>query len=217
MEINNRLYKNQGIHVISTIFTVDNGEVKVILLKQKKQPFKNNWLLVGGALYNNESLINGMKREIYEKTGINDIMLYYSDTFDMVYRSNDFRMIAISYIGFISKEMLNKNKDNLKIDDSNLISINKMPTLEYDHNQIFNKALENLKKYILKTDILKNLFSDGFTLPELQEVVELILDKKFDRRNFRKKVLPIIEDTGKKINYKGTKPGKIYVFKEEAY
>ena len=52
MEVNNPLYKNQGIHVISSIFTVDHGGVKVLLIKRKNNPFKDKWALVGGALYN---------------------------------------------------------------------------------------------------------------------------------------------------------------------
>ena len=35
MEINNPLYKNQGIHCISTIFTVEKGVTKVLLIKRK--------------------------------------------------------------------------------------------------------------------------------------------------------------------------------------
>lgn len=34
MEKNNPLYKNQGIHLITSIFTVENGIVKVLLIKR---------------------------------------------------------------------------------------------------------------------------------------------------------------------------------------
>ncbi len=67
MEVNNKLYKNQGIHVISTIFTVEKGVTKVLLIRRKNKPFMDKWALVGGALYNNESIEEGLKREIKEK------------------------------------------------------------------------------------------------------------------------------------------------------
>lgn len=69
MEVNNPLYKNQGIHLISTIFTVEDGITKVLLIKRKNNPYKDYWALVGGALYNNEDLIDGLKRELKEKIG----------------------------------------------------------------------------------------------------------------------------------------------------
>ena len=33
MELKNPLYKNIGVHVVSSIFTVDKGVVKVLLIK----------------------------------------------------------------------------------------------------------------------------------------------------------------------------------------
>ena len=71
MEINNPRYKNQGIHVISAIFTVDKGITKVLIIRRKNEPFKDAWALVSGALYNDEEVLSGMKREIKEKAGIN--------------------------------------------------------------------------------------------------------------------------------------------------
>ena len=101
MEVNNPLYKNQGIHVISAIFTVEKGITKVLLIRRKNKPYNDMWSLVGGALYNNEEILQGLKREIYEKSGITDIDLYFSGIFSKVNRSPVMRMIAISYIGVI--------------------------------------------------------------------------------------------------------------------
>lgn len=67
MEVNNPLYKNQGIHVISSIFTVDHGIVKVLLIKRSNNPFKDKWALVGGALYNNEDIESGLKEKLKKK------------------------------------------------------------------------------------------------------------------------------------------------------
>ena len=44
MEVNNPLYKNQGIHLISTIFTVEDGITKVLLIKRKNNPYKDYWV-----------------------------------------------------------------------------------------------------------------------------------------------------------------------------
>ena len=76
MNVKDKLYKNQGIHVITAIFTVEQGITKVLLVKRKNEPFLGDWILAGGALYNNEDLLLGAKREIVEKTGIKDIEIY---------------------------------------------------------------------------------------------------------------------------------------------
>lgn len=215
MQVNNPLYKKQGIHLISTIFTVDRGDTKVLLIKRKNEPYKDMWAFPGGALYNNEDLENGLKRELKEKTGIENIKLSMFNVYGKLNRSPVFRMVAIGYIGVIDSNRVKVLKETLKTSNADWFNIKEIPKLAYDHNEILNDALETLKEKIFETDILKNLFNDEFTLPELQKVYETILNKKFDRRNFRKKLIndEIIIDTNKVINFEGKKPAKLYKFK----
>ncbi len=216
MEVNNPKYNNQGIHVISTIFTIDKGVTKVLLIKRKNNPYKDYWALVGGALYNDELLIDGMKREIKEKIGIDNIYVEQFGLFDKIDRSLLKRMIAVGYIGIVDKDKLEILKDTLKTSDSDWYPIDMIPTLAYDHNIILNEAIDVLKKRLNETDLLSNLYPNGFTMPEIQKIYESILDVKFDRRNFRKKLLSldIIEETNKVEKFDGNKPAKIYKFKD---
>lgn len=216
MEVNNPKYNNQGIHVISTIFTIDKGVTKVLLIKRKNNPYKDYWALVGGALYNDELLIDGMKREIKEKIGIDNIYVEQFGLFDKIDRSPLKRMIAVGYIGIVDKDKLEILKDTLKTSDSDWYPIDMIPTLAYDHNIILNEAIDVLKKRLNETDLLSNLYPNGFTMPEIQKIYESILDVKFDRRNFRKKILSldIIEETNKVEKFDGNKPAKIYKFKD---
>ena len=218
MDVYNPLYKNQGVHLIISIFTVDNGVTKVLLVKRKNEPFKGSWALVGGALYNNEDLIDGMRREIFEKTGIKDIDIYFSNIFGKALRSPVMRMVATSFIGVIDHEKVSILTETLNTSNADWFPITKIPSLAYDHNEILQDGLEFLKEKIISTDILKALFPNGFTLPEIQKTYESILGKTFDRRNFRKKLLSLdlIVDTGKTKIFEGTKPAKIYKFNENS-
>ena len=92
--------------------------------------------------------------------------------------------------------------------------ISNIPKLAYDHNKIIETSLEILKSRVLERNILKDLLPKEFTLPEIQEVYETLLNKQFDRRNFRKQLLNkgIIEDVHKNTVYNGKKPAKMYKF-----
>lgn len=208
------LYKNQGIHTIVSIFTVEKGTIKVLLIKRTNEPFKGMWGLVGGALYNNETLDECVKREIFEKTGLTDVKVYQSSIFDRIDRSPSMRMIAISYVGIVDSSKVHVLKKTLKTDNADWVLIDRIKELAYDHNEILKSATETLKKLIVSSDILKNLFPKGVTIPEVQKTYEAILGKTFDRRNFRKKLLSlgIIEDTNKYIVFEGKKPAKVYKF-----
>lgn len=215
MEVTNPKYKNQGIHVMASIFTIDKGIVKVLLIKRKNNPFKNMWALTGGALYNDEDLEDGLKREILEKTGIKDALLILCDVFGKKNRSPVMRMVAISYIGVIDSSKVEILKDTLKTSNACWFPIDEIPQLAYDHNEIIVNSIKYLKEQILNTDILKSLYPNGFTIPEIQKVYETILEKKLDRRNFRKKLLnlELIYDTNQEINFAGKKKAKLYKFK----
>ena len=215
MELKNPLYKNIGIHVMCSLFTVDRGEVRVLLIKRKKEPFKDMWALVGGALYNNETIIDGIKREIYEKTGLININLYFSNIDDEVDRSPLKRMIAINYIGVIDKEN-SILKDTDKTSDADWFNIDNVPKLAYNHNKILNVSRDNFKKLVVSSSVLKSLFPNGFTLPELQKTYETILERKLDRRNFRKKLINIglIKDVNITEIFEGKRPAKKYIFND---
>lgn len=216
MELKNPLYKNIGIHVMCSLFTVDKGKVKVLLIKRKKEPFIGMWALVGGALYNNETIEDGLRREIYEKTGLNNIDLYFSNIDSKVDRSPLKRMIAVNYIGVIDKDNAIL-KDTEKTIDAKWFMLEEIGILAYDHEDVLKIARENLKKLVVSSTVLKSLFPRGFTMPELQMTYEGILDKKFDRRNFRKKILGLglIRETDSFVIFKGKKPAKKYVFEDE--
>lgn len=213
MNIKNPLYKKQGIHVLSTIFTIDKGNVKVLLIKRKNNPYKGYWSLVGGAVYNNEFLDEAMKREIKEKTSLENVNLYKANIFDAIDRSPLLRMLGISYIGIVDSKKVKIDKITEKTENADWFDIHEVEGLAYDGDLILKKNLETLKDKILKTDILKNFYSGTFTIPELKKTYEIILEKELDRRNFRKKILLLLEEVGKETKFDGNRPAKLYRFK----
>lgn len=216
MELNNKLYKNICIHVITTLFTVDKGVVKVLLVKRTNEPFNGYWALPGGAMYNNETLEYGARRELKEKTGLENIKLELGNIFDDVNRSNLQRMIGVSFLGVINTKGIELQKETMKTSNADFFAIDKVPKLAYDHNLVIDKSLVILKEKILKSSILKDLLPEEFTLPELQKVYETLLNKELDRRNFRKKLLNdgIIWAVNKDAVFNGKKPAKLYCFKD---
>ncbi len=217
MEIKNPLYQNQGIHVISTIFTIDKGIFKVLLICRKNDPFKDRWALPSGALYNNELITTGAKRELLEKTGLQNVELEMFDIFSSLDRNPTFRMIGVSFIGLIDQNKAQILKETIKTNNADWFKIDKVPDLAFDHNEILKSGVEVLKKKIVKSNILSSLYPDGVTLPELQKAYEVILNKTLDRRNFRSKMLRLglIYDTNHTIVFEGKKPAKLYKFYEK--
>jgi len=116
----------------------------------------------------------------------------------------------------LDSEKVSILRETEKTSNSDWFNIDRIPKLGYDHEEILNEALIELQKLIINTNIVKALFSNEATLPEIQKVYEAILKKEFDRRNFRKKLLSLklLEDTGKTKTFEGNKPAKLYRFND---
>lgn len=194
------------IEVFLNIFTVDDEKLKILLLKKEGSVA---WRLPSRLLKIDESL-GSSAAKICNKFKIKGDYLKECHTFSEVNRNKDRRTIAVSYMTII-------NKYNLKDYDFEyqLFDINNIPKMAFDHGDIIKNAIFELKCELLNLNNLKILFPADFTMPELQKICEEILDEKIDRRNFRKKMLPLVEDTNESNEATLGRPAKLYRFSDK--
>ena len=78
---------------------------------------------------------------------------------------------------------------------------------------------EELVKNVKRKPVGFELLPDKFTLSDLQNLYESILEKKFDKRNFRKKILSmkILVDLGETQEGVAHRPAKLYKFDKKKY
>ena len=217
MNVNDKRYDNQGIHTVLALFTVDDGKFKVLLIRRKNEPYKGKWILVGGCAYNDEFAEEAMIRELYEKTRIKNVDFEMFGVFSDPKRSPLKRMLAIGYMGVADRNIIEKFSQTKKVSEADWFSIDRIPELGYDHREILEQAITCLKQKIFTTNIIKKIFPKTFTLPELQQAYETIMEKSLDRRNFRKKLLKdgIIVETNEVIKKEKTKTCKLYMFSDK--
>ena len=153
MELTNPLYKNMGAHVVDTIFTIDKGRIKVLLIKRNNEPYRGSWALVSGAMYNNELIETAALRELKEKTNISDIELTFIGVDDDIDSSPLLRMFAFIHIGLVDFQNIKFFKETEKTMDADWFDINDIPELAYDHNKILDYAIEKLKTMNNSTNI----------------------------------------------------------------
>lgn len=219
MDLNNPKYKNQGIHSDVVVFTVEDREVKILLVKRGREPFVGQWILPGGAVYNDESVDAAARRELKEKTGLEDVYLEQFHTFGAPKRDPRMRLVSVSYLALIDKNKVNILQKTPKTLEASWFSLEKLPEMAFDHNDIVQMAVTVLRQKLMDSNIAVEILESKFTLPELQNLYETILGREFDRRNFRRKFLSLglIEDTGKKEDRSATRPAVLYRFKSRKY
>lgn len=203
------------LEILTNIFTVENGILKILLKRKKEEPYKGYWTLPGEILKNTETIENKLEEILSESLGTTEVYKKQNYTFSDINRNPNKRILATSYITLIDSKTKELKSTKLN-QESQWFPINEIPKIAFDHKQIIEKAQELLKTTLSNSTVLKKLFPSDFTLPELQSIYESIMNTKLDRRNFRKKfiTLGLIEETGNKSEGRSGRPAKLYKFKE---
>ncbi|MDP3792360.1 MAG: NUDIX domain-containing protein [bacterium] len=231
-----RFYQSVTTDIV--IFTIENEELKVLLIKRVKDPFKNQWALPGGFLLKKEDPEKAAKRVLKDKAGIENVYLEQLYTFAGSGRDPRGNVITISYFALTprnkieikeTKEIhpvrsslaevlrtraLGASETSYGIQTPTFRSVKKLPDIAFDHNRIISYALKRLQSKLEYTNVVYSLLSKYFTFNQLQNAYEVILGIKLDKRNFRKKflILGLIRPTNKILKGERQRPAKLYQF-----
>lgn len=204
----------QSITTDIVIFTIENDELKVLLIKRVKEPFKNQWALPGGFILDNEPPEKAALRVLKKKAGIDSIYMEQLYTFPGSGRDPRGNVITIAYFALAPKDKIKIiNSDEIQM--PTFRSVKKLPDIAFDHNRIITYGLQRLQSKLEYTNVVYSLLPQYFTFNQLQKTYEIILNKKLDKRNFRKKfmLLGLIKPTKKILKGERQRPAQLYKFK----
>lgn len=208
-------YKLAVIAIDAAILKIKDGALQILLMKMKKNPFQGYWAIPGRLVNVSESLKEAAENKFYEVTKIKNGYMEQLYTFGDVKRDPAGRVVSTAYLALISPhKKVEERKGELEWH-----KISKLPRLAYDHKSMAECAKKRLQAKIAYTNIIYSLLTETFTLSDLQKAYEIILDKRLDKRNFRKKIfsLNLIRETGKKDYGSPNRPAKLYEFIDKKY
>jgi 8-oxo-dGTP diphosphatase len=183
-------YEKPSVTVDIVIFTVQNNELKVLLVKRNLEPFKDKWAIPGGFVRMHESLEDAAKRELEEETGVKDVYLEQLYTFGDPKRDPRGRVITVSYMALVNSENI-QLKAATDVSQAQWFPVFEIKSLAFDHKKILDYALLRLRWKFEYTTVGFSLLPKEFTIGQIQKIYEIIFGKKFDKRNFAKKLLSL--------------------------
>lgn len=107
----------------------------------------------------------------------------------------------------IKKELREKTTDRYRFAEV------KNDALAFDHALVILAGLERLKNKLNYTDIVFNMMPEYFTLGELQQVYEVILNKKLLDPAFRRIIASKVVKTKKMKTGEGHRPSALFKYK----
>ena len=205
-----------ALSVDCVIFGFDENKLKVLLIRSDLKKFQGKWSLLGDLVNPAEELDSAANRILKQRTGLDDVYLEQVKTFGCLDRHPAGRVVTVAYYSLI-----NIQHHKLKILDNELHwhDVNDIADLAFDHKQILDTSYEQLQRRVQEHPLAFSLLPKKFSLRELQNVYESILDTKMDRRNFRKKFFAMdflvdINEMEKEVPHR---PGKLYNFNYNKY
>ena len=209
-------YPRPAVTTDCVIFGYDGKELKVLLIERGIEPFKGCWAFPGGFLDMDEDALAGARRELKEETGLENAFIEQFHTFSEPGRDPRGRVITIAHYALVKIQEVEGGDDAAQ---ARWFPIGEVPPLAFDHDRILRMAMSRLKERIHFEPVGFELLPDVFTMPQLQNLYEAILEVHFDRRNFASKMLKlgILEDTGDRPAGASSRIPVSYRFNKEKY
>jgi 8-oxo-dGTP diphosphatase len=208
-------YEQPAVAVDLVLFTVHEGTLQVLLAPRGADPFAGRWSIPGGFLCKGEALEAAAWRVMQEHTGVQDLYLEQLYTFGDPARDPRRRVITVTYLALTPWHLLPHPPVENRLGLA-WCSIDALPELAFDHAGILAYAVNRLRAKAGYSNIAYSLLPESFRLSDLQKVYEIILDKKIDKRNFRKRMLEtgLLQETGLKDRTGAHRPAMLYRFKQ---
>jgi 8-oxo-dGTP diphosphatase len=181
-------YPHPAVTADCVIFGFDGLNLKVLLIQRGIEPFKGRWAFPGGFMQMDETIEECARRELQEETGLVVNTVEQFHIFSDVNRDPRERVLTVAHYALVRLADVEGGDDAAR---AQWFAQDEIPSLAFDHDRILRMALSTLKERICFEPIGFELLPEVFTMTELQNLYEAILEVKFDRRNFYNKMLKL--------------------------
>ena len=219
-----------NLSIDCVILGFDNDQkLKVLLIKKIiNQNNDYQYALPGDLLKYDEDLLEGGKRILKSLTSLENIYLKQFHAFGNPQRTKQKkdqswlrlyrkkpkeRVVTIGYIALVNMQEYNPQASSFAF-QAEWVDIKDVSSdLAFDHNHILSYGIEYLRQQI-DHKLISNLLPSKFTLSQLQNLYEILLDEKLDKRNFRKNIskIDVIRKTNEKQEGVRHKPAYLYTY-----
>lgn len=209
-------YPHPSVTTDCVIFGFDGVKLKVLLIERGLEPFRGRWAFPGGFLKMDEAAEQGALRELEEETGLTGAYIKQFHTFTDPERDPRERVITIAYYALVRIRDVKGGDDAAR---AQWFDLDEIPALAFDHDRILRMAMQELRRQIHFEPIGFELLPEKFTMSALQHLYEAILDVKFDRRNFSKKMLHfgLLDQLEERAKVSQARESILYTFNAERY
>ncbi len=177
-------YEHMAVTTDCVVLTCEDSCAKVLLIRRGGEPYKGCWAFPGGFLQMDETAEEGTLRELQEETGMSEVAVREAGVFSDPDRDPRERVITIAFYALVRPSKVMGADDAA---EAAWFPVDDLPELAFDHHEIFEAAMERMRRDIRFEAIGFDLLDESFTVQDLRHLYETILGAGFDFCEFRKK------------------------------
>ena len=212
------------------LLTLRDGALHTLLLRRAAAPFAGRWVLPGGFVRLPETLDDAAARVLAAKAGLEGVFLEQLFTFGAADRDPRARVVSVAYYALVPGARLEAAAGQgdgvvarVNVPWANLAGGPVTMSAEgggrlqigFDHEAIVGVAVQRLRGKIDYAPVGFELLPRDFTLMQLQQVHEAVLDRPFNKDSFRRRLLASgqLQPTGRRESGVGHRPGGLFRFR----
>jgi ADP-ribose pyrophosphatase YjhB (NUDIX family) len=206
--------------VIFSIRTDASGRprLQVLLVRRAVEPFVGYWSLPGGRLWGHEALDEAAWRQLVEKTALRASYLEQLYTFELCDVSRQMEAALVAYYALVRTDGTEVAAGRNTMEAAWFPVDDLPPALAFDNDEILTYALQRLRAKVEYAHVAFQFLPPSFTMAHLRAVYEVILGRRIDPTNFRRRVeaTGTIVPTGEIVAGGRHRPPALYRCAEDA-
>ncbi len=172
------------------LFALHDRQLQVVLSRRPSEPFAGQWALPGGYVHQQadaDSMAAAL-RVLRTKTGTAPPYLEQLYSFADGARDPRGWSVSLSYFALVDHAELANAQTAAPSLGFDLVDVNAVPRLSFDHNRIFETALKRLRDKSAYSTLPCYLLPEQFTFAQVHETYEHVMGVALDKSAFRRKL-----------------------------
>jgi 8-oxo-dGTP diphosphatase len=183
-------FKNPLFTVDSVLFTVHDNTLKVLLVQRAEAPFVGQWALPGGFVDVDQDANTDATahRKLRDKTGFTPQYLEQLQVISGAQRDPRGYSVTLAYYALVAHQNVSPKIASVAL--AQWIAVQDLPqyTLAFDHAHIIALAQARLQQKTLYSMIPAFCLPERFTIAQLQQVIETIIEKPIQRKSLMRRI-----------------------------
>ena len=187
--IRDYLHASVAVDTVALTYDINEG----LLVLEVLQPNRTDWALPGTFLHEGELLADAVQRSLKTKAGVFGLTPRQLQVFDALKRDKRDRVLSVAHVSVVPPEALAARFP----DTTRLVPVDKPGTLPFDHNEMIDLAVRELRERYERGPDPDHLLGEVFTLRQLRMVHTAVKGDNPDAvETFRRKMLLSLKKAG---------------------